>query len=337
LKFSEISEFDFIDSIKSWFDIPVQDVIKGIGDDCAVLSIAKDRVLLYTTDMLVQDIHFMIDRIPFYQLGRKAIAVNLSDIAAMGGRPLIALISIAIPPETEVEAIHELYKGMRDISEQHNLIIGGGDTVASPDRLVINITVIGDEKKNEVLYRSGAVAGDKIYLTGTVGDSAAGLKILKSEIMAPEKIRDFCIKAHNDPVPLVEIGRIIAASGLADSMIDLSDGLVSDLGHICDESKIGALIAAEKIPISPELAAFADSAGFDPLDLALSGGEDYQLLFTVPAGHEQGIGRLFADRNLHPPYHIGEIEQGQGIRMKRADGSFTELHAMGFNHFNRGR
>jgi len=333
LKFSEIGEFGFIDSIKGQFDIAAQGVIKGIGDDCAVLSASPGRALLFTTDMLVQDIHFMIDRIPFYQLGRKAIAVNLSDIAAMGGRPLIALISLAIPVETEVEAIHEFYRGMRDICEHHNLTIGGGDTVASPDKLVINVSVLGDAKKSEVLYRSGAGPGDMIYLTGPVGDSAAGLKILTNEITPSEGMRGYFIKAHNDPAPLVETGEIIAASGLAGAMIDLSDGLLSDLGHICEESRVGALLLADKIPISQELTMLANSAGFDPLELALSGGEDYQLLFTVPAEHEQGIDKLFKDRDLHPPYHIGEIGQGPGIRMKRADGSPAELQARGFNHF----
>jgi len=337
LKFNEIGEFGFIDSIKGRCAIPTQGVIKGIGDDCAVMSAPQGRVLLYTTDMLVQDIHFMIERIPFYQLGRKAIAVNLSDIAAMGGRPLVALISLAIPAETEVEAIHEFYRGMRDICEQYNLFIGGGDTVASPDKLVINVSVIGDAKKNEVLYRSGAGPGEMIYLAGPVGDSAAGLKILTNEIAPPEGMRDYFIKAHNDPAPLVETGEIIAASGLASAMIDLSDGLLSDLGHICEESKVGALLFAEKIPISPELTMLAGSAGFDPLELALSGGEDYQLVFTVPMEHEQGIHKLFKDHHLHPPYHIGEIGQGPGIRMKRSDGSLAELQPMGFNHFNRNR
>jgi thiamine-monophosphate kinase len=335
LKFSEIGEFGFIDSIKGRCDIPAKGVIKGIGDDCAVLRAVPGRALLFTTDMLVQDIHFMIDRIPFYHLGRKAIAVNLSDIAAMGGRPLIALISLAIPAETEVEEIHELYRGIRDICEHYNLTIGGGDTVASPDKLVINVSVIGDAKKSEVLYRSGSGPGDRIYLTGPVGDSAAGLKILTAEIAPPEGMGDYFIKTHNDPVPLVEIGEIIAASGIASAMIDLSDGLLSDLGHLCEESKAGALLLAEKIPISPELTLLAGSAGFDPLELALSGGEDYQLLFTAPMEHEQGIDKLFKEHDLHPPYHIGEIGQGPGIRMKRADGSLAELQARGFNHFNR--
>lgn len=335
LKFSEIGEFGFIDSIKGKCDIPIKGVIKGIGDDCAVLGSRAGRVLLFTTDMLVEDIHFVIDRIPFFQLGRKAVAVNLSDIAAMGGRPLVALISLAIPVETEVEAIQELYGGMRDICEHYDLTIGGGDTVASPDKLVINLSVIGDARENEVLYRSGASPGDKIYLTGYVGDSVAGLKIVRNEITPPKGTGGYFIKAHNDPTPLIETGRSIAASGLASAMIDLSDGLLSDLGHICEESRVGALLFAEKIPLSSELKLLAGGAGFNPLDLAISGGEDYQLLFTVSAKNERGIEKLFKEHDLTPPYPIGEIEQGPCIRIVKADGSVAELQPKGFNHFTQ--
>ncbi|MBW2312322.1 MAG: thiamine-phosphate kinase [Deltaproteobacteria bacterium] len=335
MKFSEIGEFGFIDSIKGQCDIPAKGLIKGIGDDCAVLRSQSGRVLLFTADMLVQDIHFVIGKIPFYQLGRKAAAVNLSDIAAMGGRPLVLLTSLAVPVETEVEEIQELYRGMRDICEHHGLTIGGGDTVASPDKLVTNISVIGDARENEVLYRSGTSPGDRVYLTGYVGDSIAGLKILTDEITPPEEMGTYFIKAHNEPVALVETGRSIAASGLASAMIDLSDGLLSDLGHICEESRVGALLFAEKIPLSSELKRLANGVGFNPLDLALSGGEDYQLLFTVPAEHEQGIEELFKEHDLAALYHIGEIVERPGIRMVKADGSIEELQYKGFNHFNR--
>ncbi len=335
MKFSEIGEFGFIDSIKGQCDISGQMVIKGIGDDCAVLSSTPGRVLLFTADMLVEDIHFMIDKIPFYQLGRKAIAVNLSDIAAMGGRPLVALISLAIPVETGVEAIQELYRGMRDICEHHDLNIVGGDTVASPDKLVINVSVIGDARENEVLYRSGTSPGDTIYLTGNVGDSMAGLKILTNEIAPPEGIGGYFIKAHNEPIPLIETGRIIAASGLASAMIDLSDGLLSDLGHICEESGVGALLFSEKIPLSPELTLLAGGVGFNLLELALSGGEDYQLLFTVPVENDQGIEKLFKEHDLTPPYPIGEIGKERGMRLVGGDGSVEELRPKGFNHFTQ--
>jgi len=333
LKFREIGEFGFIDSIKGQCDIPVQGLIKGIGDDCAVLNSAPGRSLLLTADMLVEDIHFVIGTIPFYQLGRKAIAVNLSDIASMGGRPIAALISIAVPADTDLGAIQELYRGMSDICKYHHVAIGGGDTVASPDKLVISVSILGEANEQEVLYRSGAKSGDRIYLTGPVGDSLAGLKILTNEIIPPESTEGYFIDAHNNPAPLIEIGKSIAASGAATAMIDVSDGLLSDLGHICEESGVGALLFSEKIPVSQELELLADHTGLNPVEFALSGGEDYQLLFTGSAGHELDIENLFKEQGFLPPYQIGEIRQEPGIRMVEADGSTVELQAKGFDHF----
>ena len=333
MKFSEIGEFGFIESIKKECIASLKGVIKGIGDDCAVFGPYSGRVLLFTTDMLVEDIHFLMDKITPYQLGWKAIAVNLSDIAAMGGRPLFILLSLGIPVEMNVELIQDIYKGMKDICEHYRVNILGGDTVASPDKLIINISLIGDAKEKEVIYRSGARPGDKIYLTGNVGDSAAGLKILKTEISPPNSIGSHFIKVHNEPKPLIETGRIIATSGLASAMIDLSDGLLSDLGHICKESGVGAMLFRSKIPLSSELKLLASLANFNPLDIALSGGEDYLLLVTVPEEKIQDLELLFKDKKPSPLYLIGEIREKEGIGMVNDDGSIEEIVLRGFNHF----
>ena len=333
LKFREIGEFGFIDSIKEQCVTSLKGVVKGIGDDCAVFGPYSGRVLLFTTDMLIEDIHFLRDRITPYQLGWKAIAVNLSDIAAMGGEPLYCLISLGIPVEMDVELIQDFYKGMKDICERYRVNIVGGDTVASPDKLIINVSLIGDAKEGEVLYRSGARPGDKIYLTGNVGDSSAGLKILKNEISPPRSMSGHFLKTHNEPKPLIETGRIVATSRLASSMIDLSDGLLSDLGHICEESRVGALLFGSKIPLSSELKLLASRANFNPLDLALSGGEDYLLLLTVPEANTHDLELLFEDNRPSPLYLIGEMTEEQGIRMVTEDGSVEELGPKGFNHF----
>jgi thiamine-monophosphate kinase len=333
LEFSEIGEFGFIESIKKECITSLKGVIKGIGDDCAVFGTYSGLVLLFTTDMLVEDIHFLRDTISPYQLGRKAIAVNLSDIAAMGGRALFILISLAIPAKMNVELIQDLYKGMKDICEYYNANIVGGDTVASPDKLIINVSLIGDAKENEVLYRSGARPGDKIYLTGNVGDSSAGLKVLKNEISAPKSISKHFIKVHNEPEPLIKTGRIIATSRLASAMIDLSDGLLSDLGHICKESCVGAMLFRNKIPLSSELRVLASRTNFNPLDLALSGGEDYILLVTVPEANSKDFELLFRVKRSSPLYMIGEIREEEGIRMVNDDGSIEEIGIKGFNHF----
>lgn len=334
MKFNEIGEFGFIESIKKECITTLKDVIKGIGDDCAVFGPSSGRVLLFTTDMLVEDIHFLKSKMTPYQLGWKSIAVNLSDIAAMGGRPLILLISLAIPAEMDVEIIQDLYKGMKDICEHHKVNIVGGDTVASPDKLVINVSLIGDAKENEVLYRSGARPGDSIYLTGNVGDSFAGLKILKKEISSPKSIKNHFIKIHNEPKPLIETGMAIAASGFANAMIDVSDGLLPDLGHICKESGVGAMLFRSKIPLSSELKLLASRVKFNPLDLALSGGEDYILLLTVPEANIKCFEMVCKDKGLLPLYLIGEIKEEKGIRMVNDDGSIEEISMRGFNHFS---
>ena len=334
MKFNEIGEFGFIESIKKECITTLKDIIKGIGDDCAVFGPYSGRVLLFTTDMLVEDIHFLKAKITPYQLGWKTIAVNLSDIAAMGGRPLFLLISLAIPAEMNIELIQDFYKGMKDICEHYEVNILGGDTVASPDKLVISVSLIGDAKENEVLYRSGARPGDSIYVTGNIGDSSAGLKILKNEISPPKSIASHFIKIHNEPKPLIKTGRIIAASRLASAMIDLSDGLLSDLGHICKESGVGAMLFKKKIPISSELKLLASRVKFNPIDLAFSGGEDYLLLLTVPKAKIKDFEILYKNKGSSPLYLIGEIREEKGVRMVNDDGSIEEISIRGFNHFS---
>ena len=334
LKFNDIGEFGFIESIRKELKTPSDKIIKGIGDDCAVLGPYSGRVLLFTTDMLVEDIHFLKDKITPYQLGWKSAAVNLSDIAAMGGLPVAILVSLGIPSETDVRLIQDLYKGMKDICEHYAVNIAGGDTTASPDKLIISVSAIGDAEESEILYRYGARPGDKIYLTGNVGDSYAGLKILKQEISIPDSIGSHFIKAHNQPIPLVETGMTIAASRLAGSMIDLSDGLLSDLGHICKESGVGAVIFGDKLPISAELKYLCSQTNLDPLDLSLSGGEDYILLVTVPKANSKDFELILKDKGSSPLYPIGEISKDKGIRMVNDDGSIKELEPKGFDHFS---
>jgi len=334
LKITEIGEFGLIESIRKNCIALREGVVKGIGDDCAVYESSPGRVFLLTTDMLVEDVHFLLSSITPFQLGRKAIAVNLSDIAAMGGNPLLALISLGIPPERAVEEIHELYRGMRDICGRYAVSIVGGDTVAAHGTLIINVCLIGEADEREVLYRSGARPGDKIYLAGVVGDSAAGLAILRGEITAPESLAAHFLKAHNEPDPLIETGRTIAASRLASAMIDLSDGLVADLGHIAEESGVGSLLFEDKIPLSHELKGLTNYADITPLDFALSGGEDYALLVTVPAENTREFEQACQRKGISSLFQVGEIQQGKGIRIRHEDGSVEELVHKGFDHFS---
>ena len=334
MKINEIGEFGLIESISKNCLALRDGVVRGIGDDCAVYQSSPGRVLLLTTDMLVENVHFLRRSITPFQLGRKAVAVNLSDIAAMGGNPLVALISLGIPPDRAVEEIHELYRGMRDMCGRYEVSIVGGDTVASQEDLIINVCLIGEADEREVLYRSGARPGDRIYLTGVVGDSAAGLAVLKGEITAPESLAAHFLKAHNEPDPLIETGRTIAASHRASAMIDLSDGLAADLGHIGEQSGVGALLFENKIPLSRELKDLAGHADRTPLDFALSGGEDYVLLVTVPAKNTGEFEQACRQQNTTSLFQVGEIQQDKGIRIKHEDGSVEELVHRGFDHFS---
>ena len=261
MKLKELGEFRFIDRITAGCLIRKEGVIKAIGDDCCVFRTPENRVTLLTTDMLVEDIHFLRNSITPHELGRKSLAVNISDIAAMGGIPGEAVISIAIPGTIEVEYLDQLYEGMKSMARQFDVNLLGGDTTSSPQHLVINVALMGWAAEDEVLYRSGAKAGDVIFLTGAVGTSAAGLDL----ILSGKKFshRETLLEAHHNPLPQIKEGRIIAGLRVANSLIDVSDGVASDLGHICDESGVGAVLEESRIPVTDAFRAYCSEFSLD--------------------------------------------------------------------------
>lgn len=333
LKMEDIGEVGFIRSILEDCHFSTAKLIRGIGDDCAVIGPYEDRVFLITTDILLEDVHFILGKIPPEHLGEKAISVNLSDIAAMGGKALHAFVSLAVPKHMRVETIQSVYRGIKAVCRRYGVNILGGDTSASPDRLLINVAIIGESPEKEVVYRSGAGPGDGIYVTGTLGDSAAGLKLIKGEAVAPVPVVSALIEAHNRPVPFLEAGRMIASSGLASAMIDLSDGMVSDLRHICESSHVGARLSQMGVPISNELRIFSEINGLDPYDLALSGGEDYRLLVTVPEKNSGLFLRMFENGVPCQISRVGEILEMDGIEITRPDKTIERLDVKGFDHF----
>jgi thiamine-monophosphate kinase len=335
LKIGGFGEFQFIRSIMDDCHFSPKKLIKGIGDDCAVVGPYDGKVLLLTTDILIEDIHFILEKIQPEHLGEKSVAVNLSDIAAMGGTALHLLVSLALPRSMSVETIHALYRGMKKTCKRYQVNILGGDTSASPDRLMINVSVLGEAPEKEVLYRNGASAGDHIYVTGTLGDPAAGLKVITGEFSGPESVVSPLTYAHNRPLPLLEAGRVIARSGLASAMIDLSDGLLSDLRHICEASEVGARVFTIDLPLSGELRALAEINNFDPYELALSGGEDYRLLITVPHKNAGPFEKMFTGDVPCPIFLIGKITEEKGIRIVRPDGVEEQSEPAGYDHFIR--
>jgi thiamine-monophosphate kinase len=331
MKLKDIGEFGFIDRIREETLARPESVIRGIGDDCSVCRYEPDRVMLLTTDMLVGGSHFRLEDIPPFKLGRKSIAVNLSDIAAMGGSPREALVSIAIPETVPVETLDRVYEGMKSMAREFGVNLVGGDTTASPAHLVINVALVGEAREEEVLYRAGARKGDVIFLTGAVGASAAGLDSLLSNRSCDGQ--EALLDAHQDPYPHVRQGRIIAGQGVAHSLIDVSDGLAGDLGHICTESGVGALLEEEKIPTTRPFRDYCERFGLGVMKLALHGGEDYVLLGTVPEASAGKLGKALESDGCDF-FPIGRIVDEPGIQLFAPDGSARKIVASGWDHFS---
>jgi len=328
----DLGEFGFIRSIQKGSLFNHHNVIKGIGDDCAVLGPYDHKAFLLSTDLLIEDIHFKLSKIPPQHLGQKAVAVNLSDIAAMGGIARHLLVALAVPNTLDVSTINAFYKGIKTICREFGVNIIGGDTSSSPAKMMINITVMGDAPEDEVLYRHGASHGDLIFVTGTLGNSAAGLQLILENYSVPQKTADVLIKAHHLPTPFLEIGRLIARSRLASAMIDLSDGLISDLDHICRASGVGASLNKNALPISDELQRFAKINHLDPYEISLMGGEDYRLLITVPRSNAWAFKQIIS-KEMDPIYQIGEITHGSKIEITGLNGRVIQLKGKGFDHF----
>ncbi|MBL8150935.1 MAG: thiamine-phosphate kinase, partial [Blastocatellia bacterium] len=266
------SEFEFIAELKArTLTGTFPDLITGIGDDAAVVASSVDREWLITSDLLVEDTHFSLDFTSADRLGYKALAVNLSDIAAMGGQPKFFLLNIATPKKYTGQFLRDFSDGILTFAKQQNVQLIGGDTSSSKDKLFISITLIGECKRGKAVRRNSAQAGDLVYITGSLGGSALGLQLLKSglrlaesgtllplanDLFASFNSRDTrnklaAIKAHLLPIPRVELGRVIGERGLASAMIDISDGLSSDLIHICHDSNVGVEVFVDKLPIAP--------------------------------------------------------------------------------------
>ena len=310
----------------------------GIGDDCAVLEPSAGRLVLATTDLLVEDVHFRRRYATAADVGWKSLAVNLSDIASMGGRPRWALVALACPEGVTVEEAEAFFTGLLELARAHDVAVVGGDTSASPRGWIVNVTLLGEAAPASVL-RSTAKSGDVIAVTGTLGRAAAGFAVLERGTtpagVAPTAL-DQVKAAHLRPRPRVREGQWLAATGGVTAMIDLSDGLATDLGRICEESRVGARVDLARLPLDAAARAVAAAVGGAALAWATGGGEDYELLVTC---HPRAFTRLadgVAAATGTPLTAIGEItpEQG-GVRYTDAAGHEVAV-ARGFEHFVTG-
>lgn len=311
-------------------------VLKGIGDDCAVIKNGEGRVWLLTMDTLIESVHFDCGFHPPELLGRKAVSVNVSDVCAMGGRALFALLSLGLPRSFSSDWLLAFLRGMREACADYGCCLIGGDTVASPGGSNFSLTLIGEAEQGQVVYRSTAFVGDTIWVSGQLGFAAAGLALLSKGIGAGEKNFESFRNKHLNPRAQSQLGPALAASGLVHAMMDLSDGLSTDLAHICEQSLVGAELLADSLPGQDTLAFAADLLAVDPLDWILNGGEDYELLFTAAPEHDNALLHI-AKQCGQDIFPIGQIVPGGEINLIRnLAGKKPQRQCIGnqgFDHF----
>jgi len=326
MKVSELGEFGLIDLLaKMASSSPSKQLIIGIGDDAAAWY-GDDSIQLATVDSFIQDVHFSLDIASWEDLGWKAMASNLSDIAAMGGVPKYALVSLAIPPHTEVEDVTGLYQGMIELAQQFGVTIIGGDINSAP-LVAITITILGSTRtrNKHILTRSAAQPGEQVAVTGYLGAAAAGLEMLTKQLQFDPEATAFLKRAFLHPCPRLAEGQLLVDQGVK-TAIDISDGLISDLNQICKSSQVGARIEIDRVPIQPTVKA---NLSHKSLELALSGGEDYELLFTARA---EVIDKVKGATSC-PITVIGEIVADKKITLVDSQGNPFNLGKTGWEHF----
>ena len=313
-------EFGFIDMIRERFHVPVG--MLGIGDDCAVIS-AGESEFIYSTDMLMEGVHFLRAAASPEDIGWKSLAVNLSDIAAMGGTPTATFLSVALPKDVQGEWAERFIEGYAELSKKFNVPLLGGDTTSSLRDIAINVGVLGRAPLGKSVKRREASVGHGIYVTGNLGNSAGGLQAILNNWDRTQEV-DSLIESHIKPMPRIEEGQVLMNTELIGAMMDISDGIASDLRHILNASGVGAEVHLDRIPMSDNLKWACDKYGMNAYALAAGGGEDYELLFTAPADIEDLVD--------FPIYRIGEIVPGNSF-IWLENGNAVDFDVQGFNHF----
>ncbi|HSF66232.1 MAG TPA: thiamine-phosphate kinase [Nitrospiraceae bacterium] len=340
---SMIREFDLIHALHRRHSCRAPSVIRGIGDDAAIVASRAGEWTVLTTDLLAEGVHFDLGTATMADIGFRAATANLSDIAAMGATPRYVLIALAIPRTSAGHDVHRLYGGMMAACRPHRVGLIGGDTSASSSGWFISLTLIGTLPPCRALFRDGARIGDHLYVTGTIGDALAGLTLLneppagrkrrsRSAVLSTRH-RKFLIARHLRPTARIAEGRWLSAHRFATSAIDISDGLSGDLRHICEESHVGVELDLGALPLSPACRAYAAARKVDPIDLALAGGEDYELLFTVSPRKRGRLEQSAVERGFSLTC-IGTIQPLHfGIQAVSPDGEHRRLANTSYEHF----
>lgn len=334
MNLNKIGEFGLIDQIADLIKTDHPDLLVEIGDDAAVISKSEKDVWLVTIDTMVENTHFNLNYFSFYQLGQKLIAVNLSDIAAMGGQPQFALISLAVSEHLSLDSMKEMYRGMKDMASRYQTIIIGGDTTATLGPMVLTCSVIGAAKKEKVRERSSAKRGDIICVTGYPGIAEVGMNVLKQNDSANKLRYDECINRHLTPEPRVIEAQFLIEHGDIHSLIDVSDGISSDLHHICEMSGVGAMLFEKDLLIHSSLLNMENRKDKNCLHWALNGGEDFELLMTMSDNNFSDLKHTFEAKFNLSLTKIGEILPAEeGIKIKRNSGKVEQLKPEGYKHF----
>ncbi len=311
------------------------DVIVGNGDDAAVIKAGEGKCWVMTCDSQVSGVHFpSVEDASGFAVGYKSLAVNVSDVSAMGAKPRFALISLGIPEDTDVPFLDDVYEGIRVLSERYRIVILGGNVTRTDGPLFVDVFIVGEMRREHVLCRKGARVGDQILVTGYLGDAAGGLHVLsRPQTPIREDVYARLVSAQLKPQPRVAEGAAIAESGLATSMMDVSDGLAGDIHHLCDASGAGAVLWERELPLSPALLALASRTAQDAREWALRGGEDYELLITAPAESVCALHEVVRGAGGVPLTPVGEIlPASEGISLECANG-IVELENLAWEHF----
>lgn len=335
MQLSDLGEFGLIRRFAPLFATDAPEVL-GIGDDCAILPGAGEEATLVTTDLFIEDVHFLRARIPPRQLGRKSLAVNISDIASMGGAPTACFLSVGLPAELAVNWLDEFFFGVKEMGEATGCPLLGGDTTKSPKCIVINFAVLGRMPRANVKLRSGARVGDVLAVTGPLGDSGAGLRLLLENKPIDSEDARFLVEAHHNPRPHLEEGQWLAAQPGVTAMMDVSDGIDSDLRHIMERSAVGgARIDMESIPCSEALRHVCALYTWSVDETAAAAGEDYCLLCAIAPEQFDRVAHDFMVRFGRPLARIGALTSSGGLQYVKG-GKSIRLMKHGFDHFKAG-
>lgn len=332
---ADLGEFALIERLTSAMQ-SLPGVLVGVGDDAAIVE-PMGELLVVTCDAQAEGTHFRLDHASPEEIGQRVLAVNLSDIAAMGAQPRYALVSLLVPPMLDVAVLDGIYAGLRETAAMYGVSIIGGNVARNPERLIVDITLMGSGERGLLLTRDAAQPGEALLVTGTLGAAAAGLIMLDDPARfahVPAEEKAFLLAAQRTPTPCVVAGQWLARHGVH-AALDISDGFAADLGHLAEASGVGAIVEAESLPIHPATRMIADIAGIPVLDLVLSGGEDYELLFTALATEAPQLAQQLFDETQTQATIIGTISAGQALRLSQPYG-LVPLVPQGWDHLRSG-